>query len=60
MDSFTVALREELKDSGVSVTLLMPGATETRFFERAGMQDTKIGQSEKDDPASVAKTASRR
>ena len=56
VDSFTVALREELKDSGVSITLLMPGATETRFFERAGMQDTKIGQSEKDDPASVAKT----
>jgi short-subunit dehydrogenase len=34
----------------------MPGATETDFFERAGMLDTKIGQSKKDDPAEVAKT----
>jgi short-subunit dehydrogenase len=33
----------------------MPGATETKFFERAGMTDTKIGQSEKDDPVDVAK-----
>jgi short-subunit dehydrogenase len=48
-------LRAELKDSGVTVTCLMPGATETEFFERAGMEDTKIGQSEKDDPADVAK-----
>ncbi len=56
VDSFSVALREELKDSGVSVTLLMPGATETPFFDRAGMRDTKIGQSKKDDPADVAKT----
>jgi len=35
MDSFSFALREELKDSGVTVTCLMPGATETEFFERA-------------------------
>jgi len=34
----------------------MPGATETRFFERAGMLDTKVGQQEKDDPAEVGKT----
>jgi short-subunit dehydrogenase len=33
----------------------MPGATDTRFFERAGMLDTKIGQAEKDDPADVAR-----
>jgi short-subunit dehydrogenase len=56
VDNFTVGLREELKDSGVSVTLLMPGATETEFFERAGMEDTKVGTSKKDDPAAVAKT----
>lgn len=56
IDSFAIALRHELKESGVSVTLLMPGATETRFFERAGLLDTKIGQSEKDDPAEVART----
>jgi short-subunit dehydrogenase len=55
IDSFSFALRAELKDSGVTVTCLMPGATETRFFERAGMLDTKVGQDEKDDPADVAK-----
>jgi uncharacterized protein len=32
----------------------MPGATETAFFERADMLDTKVGQAEKDDPADVA------
>ena len=56
LDSFSFALRAELKDSGVTVTCLMPGATETEFFERAGMEDTKVGQSNKDDPADVAKT----
>ena len=55
IDSFSFALRAELKDSGVTVTCLMPGATETDFFERADMMDTKIGQSKKDDPADVAK-----
>jgi short-subunit dehydrogenase len=49
------ALRAELKNSGVTVTCLMPGATETEFFERADMMDTKVGQSTKDDPADVAK-----
>ena len=39
----------------MSVTCLMPGPTETRFFERAGMLDTKVGQQEKDDPADVAR-----
>lgn len=37
------------------VTALIPGATETNFFHRAGMDDTKVGRSEKDDPADVAK-----
>jgi len=55
IDSFAQALRNELKDSGVTVTCLMPGATETAFFERAGLLDTKIGQEKKADPASVAK-----
>ena len=53
IDSFSFALRAELKDTGVTVTCLMPGATETDFFERADMMDTKVGQSEKDDPAGV-------
>lgn len=55
IDSFSFALRNELKDSGVTVTCLMPGATETEFFDRAGLTDTKIGQAEKDNPADVAK-----
>ncbi len=53
--SLSQSLREELKDTGVSVTALMPGATETNFFHRAGGDDTKLGASEKDDPAEVAK-----
>ncbi|MGH9944619.1 MAG: SDR family NAD(P)-dependent oxidoreductase [Pyrinomonadaceae bacterium] len=56
IDSFSFALRAELKDTGVTVTCLMPGATETDFFERADMLDTKVGTQEKDDPADVAKT----
>ncbi len=54
LDSFSFALRHELKETGVSVTCLMPGATETDFFERADMLDTKIGTSKKQDPAEVA------
>jgi uncharacterized protein len=53
--SLSQALRTELKDSGVTVTALMPGPTETEFFERAGMEDTKLGQAKKDDPADVAR-----
>lgn len=55
IDSFSFALRNELKDTGVTVTCLMPGATETEFFERADMLDTKLGQQKKDDPADVAR-----
>lgn len=55
IDSFSFALRNELKDTNVTVTCLMPGPTETEFFERAQMEDTKLGQAEKDDPAEVAK-----
>jgi short-subunit dehydrogenase len=54
LNSFSFALREELKDTKISVTCLMPGATETEFFRRAEMTDTKIGTSEKDDAAEVA------
>lgn len=53
--SFALALRNELKDTNVSVTSLMPGPTDTEFFERAGMLDTKVGSSGKDDPADVAR-----
>ncbi len=56
IDSFSFALRNELKDTGVTVTCLMPGPVDTHFFERAGMSDTKVGQSDKKaDPADVAK-----
>jgi short-subunit dehydrogenase len=55
IDSFAYALRNELKDSGVTVTVLMPGPTDTHFFERAGMQDTRVNSRRKDDPADVAR-----
>lgn len=54
LDSFSFALRHEVKDDGVTVTVLMPGATETDFFERADMMDTKVGTAKKDDAAMVA------
>jgi uncharacterized protein len=55
VQSFAEALRNELKDTGVTVTALMPGPTDTNFFHRAEMDDTKVGASRKDDPAVVAK-----
>jgi short-subunit dehydrogenase len=54
VQSFSEAVRNELKDTGVTVTALMPGPTDTNFFERADMNDTKVGQGPKDDPAKVA------
>lgn len=56
IDNFSFALRNELKKTEVTVTCLMPGATDTEFFERADMMDTDVGQSKKDDPADVART----
>jgi len=56
VDSFSYALRNELKDTGVTVTCLMPGATDTDFFARADMLDTKVGTDSKADPADVAKS----
>jgi short-subunit dehydrogenase len=55
VQSFAEALRNELKETGVTVTSLMPGPTDTNFFHRAEMDDTKVGASSKDDPAVVAK-----
>ena len=55
LDSFSFAIRHELKDTGVTVTCLMPGATETEFFDRADLKDTKVGSDKKDDAAKVAK-----
>ena len=56
LDSFSLALRGELCDSGFAVTCLMPGATDTDFVARADMLDTKVGSEDKADPADVAKT----
>ena len=53
--SFSEALRNELKDTNITVTALQPGPTDTNFFDRAGMQDTKVGADKKDDPADVAR-----
>ncbi len=53
--SFSLAIRNELKDTGITVTALMPGPTETNFFHRADMEDTKVGADpKKDDAAEVA------
>ncbi len=56
IDSFAYALRNELKDTNVSVTVLMPGPTDTEFFERAELTDTKVGTQRKQPPEEVAKT----
>lgn len=57
LNLFGQALRDELKDKGVSVTVLKPGVTGTNFFETAGMEPgTPVGESKKDDPAEVAQT----
>jgi short-subunit dehydrogenase len=55
VQSLALALRNELKGTGVTVTSLMPGPTDTEFFERAGMLDTKVGSGSKDDAADVAR-----
>jgi short-subunit dehydrogenase len=58
VQSFALALRDELKDSGVTVTSLMPGPTDTKIFARAGQLDTLLGASDhKADPADVAESA---
>jgi short-subunit dehydrogenase len=55
VQSFALALRDELRETGVTVTTLMPGPTDTEFFERADLEDTKVGSGDKDDPADVAR-----
>jgi short-subunit dehydrogenase len=55
INSFSFALRAELDGSGVTVTCLMPGPTDTDFFARADELDTKVGADEKDDPVDVAR-----
>ncbi|HET7327965.1 MAG TPA: SDR family NAD(P)-dependent oxidoreductase [Nocardioidaceae bacterium] len=55
VQSLAEGLRVELEGTGVTVTALMPGPTETDFFRRADMEDTKIGSESKDDAAQVAR-----
>lgn len=55
VQSFAEAIRNELKDTNITITALQPGPTETNFFHRAGLDDTKVGTDKKDDPADVAK-----
>ncbi|SDN11798.1 Short-chain dehydrogenase [Geodermatophilus siccatus] len=55
VQSFAEALDTELRGTGVTVTSLMPGPTDTEFFERGDLTDTKLGQGPKDDPAQVAR-----
>lgn len=53
--SFAEAIGYELDGTGVTVTALMPGPTDTEFFRRAGMEDTRVDDMDKDDPAEVAR-----
>jgi short-subunit dehydrogenase len=55
IQSFSEALADELRDSDITVTSLMPGPTDTNFFHRAKMDQTPIGRMPKDDPARVAR-----
>ena len=56
IDSFAAAIGNELKDTAVTISCLKPGATETEFFHRAGLDDTKVGRAKKADPADTART----
>ena len=55
--SFSHSLRYELRDTGITVTALQPGPTDTDFFHRAGMDNTDVGQKGKteSEPDDVAK-----
>lgn len=57
IQSFANALREEISESNISVTTLLPGPTNTNFFDRAGLSDTKVGAEMKYDnePEDVAR-----
>ncbi len=53
--SFTESIRAELQDTGVTVTSLLPGVTDTDFFNKADMEDSKILDQKMADPAKVAR-----
>jgi short-subunit dehydrogenase len=56
MNTFTLGLRHEMRPYGVVVSVLMPGRTDTAFFDDNDLEDTRNAQAQKDDPADVAKT----
>ncbi|KAA6439811.1 SDR family oxidoreductase [Dyadobacter flavalbus] len=54
--SFTEAVREEVKDTNVTLTLLLPGVTDTDFFRKADQENAKmVKEGSLADPAKVAK-----
>jgi len=57
--SFAAGLQYELKDTGVTVTAVLPGPTDTEFFARANMEDTEVAaeKSKQNSPAEVARQA---
>ncbi len=55
IQSLSEAVRDELRETSITVTALLPGPTDTNFFQRAGLANTPIGKLPKDDPAVVAK-----
>ena len=55
IQSFTEAVRSEVKDKGITITALLPGATATDFFNKADMLEAKNVQGELADPAKVAR-----
>ena len=55
--SFSEALQNEIQDSGVSLTILCPAATDTNFFKVAGAENTKVANGDLDSPVDVAKAA---
>lgn len=52
--SFALALREELRRTGVTVTALMPGPTETPIWRRSNLETSLVGRGPQDDPGKVA------
>lgn len=55
LHSFAEAIRYELEGTGVSVTSMLPGATETAIFRRAKMENTQLAAGEKDNPSDIAR-----
>ncbi|MVA76879.1 SDR family NAD(P)-dependent oxidoreductase [Auraticoccus sp. F435] len=54
LQNFGESMHAELRGTGVTVTLLRPGATETAFFRRAGLDTSLLGRMPKDDAGKTA------